>query len=84
MKTASERRAVLLRRPVWSWALVDWANSAFATTVMAGFFPVFFKQYWSAEVSVTESTFWLGAACLTALVTRFFDCLSFFWSAAAL
>jgi UMF1 family MFS transporter len=50
MKTASERRAVLLRRPVWSWALVDWANSAFATTVMAGFFPVFFKQYWSVGV----------------------------------
>jgi EAL domain-containing protein (putative c-di-GMP-specific phosphodiesterase class I) len=57
MKTASERRAVLLRRPVWSWALVDWANSAFATTVMAGFFPVFFKQYWSVGVEVTESTF---------------------------
>jgi MFS transporter, UMF1 family len=50
------RRAVLLRRPVVSWALVDWANSAFATTVMAGFFPVFFKQYWSAGAEVTEST----------------------------
>ena len=62
MKTASERRAVLLRRPVWSWALVDWANSAFATTVMAGFFPVFFKQYWSVGVEVTESTFRLGIA----------------------
>ncbi len=62
MKTASERRAVLRRRPVWSWALIDWANSAFATTVMAGFFPVFFKQYWSAGVEVTESTFRLGIA----------------------
>lgn len=50
------RRAVLLRRPVLSWALLDWANSAFATTVMAGFFPVFFKQYWSAGAEVTEST----------------------------
>lgn len=43
-----------------SWALYDWANSAFATTVMAGFFPVFFKQYWNAGVPVTESTFRLG------------------------
>jgi UMF1 family MFS transporter len=34
-------RALFLRRPVLSWALYDWANSAFATTVMAGFFPVF-------------------------------------------
>ena len=37
------------RKAVWGWALYDWANSAFATTVMAGFFPVFFKQYWSAR-----------------------------------
>ena len=40
--------------------MYDWANSAFATTVMAGFFPVFFKQYWNTGVSVTESTFRLG------------------------
>ncbi len=40
----------------------DWANSAFATTVMVVFFPVFFKQYWSADVSVTESTSWLAFA----------------------
>jgi len=45
---------------MWSWALYDWANSAYATTVMAGFFPIFFKQYWAAELSVNESTFWLG------------------------
>ena len=53
-------QAVLRRRPVLSWALYDWANSAFATTVMAGFFPVFFKQYWNAGVVATESTFRLG------------------------
>ena len=51
---------IVLRRPVLSWALYDWANSAFATTVMAGFFPLFFKQYWNAGVSATESTFRLG------------------------
>ena len=51
------------RRPTRSqldWALYDWANSAFATTVMAGFFPLFFKRYWSAGTEVTTSTFWLG------------------------
>jgi UMF1 family MFS transporter len=51
---------VLRRRPVVAWALYDWANSAFATTVMAGFFPVFFKQYWNTGVVATESTFRLG------------------------
>ena len=49
-----------LRRPVLSWALYDWANSAFATTVMAGFFPLFFKQYWASGSEPTVSTFWLG------------------------
>ncbi len=48
------------RRSQLSWAFYDWANSAFATTVMAGFFPLFFKQYWSAGSDATTSTFWLG------------------------
>lgn len=49
-------------KKVLSWALYDWANSAFATTVMAGFFPIFFKQYWSAGADLTTSTFQLGMA----------------------
>jgi len=49
-------------RQVISWALYDWANSAFATTVLAGFFPLFFKKYWSANSDVTVSTFQLGVA----------------------
>ena len=47
-------------RPLIGWVLYDWANSAFATTVMAGFFPLFFKQYWSPQLSVVESTYYLG------------------------
>ena len=35
------------KKAIWGWAMYDWANSAFATTVMAGFFPLFFKKYWS-------------------------------------
>lgn len=42
--------------------MYDWANSAFATTIMAGFFPLFFKEYWSAGVSTNESTALLGFA----------------------
>ena len=47
------------KKEIVSWALYDWANSAFATTVMAAFFPIFFSQYWSAGSSA-ESTFFLG------------------------
>jgi len=50
------------KRTIWSWALYDWANSAFATTVMAGFFPVFFKSYWADPTNLQESTFYLGMA----------------------
>jgi UMF1 family MFS transporter len=42
--------------------MYDWANSSFATTVMAGFFPLFFKQFWNAGVAATDSTFRLGMA----------------------
>jgi UMF1 family MFS transporter len=48
------------KKAIWGWALYDWANSAFATTVMAGFFPVFFKQYWSHGADVNLSTAQLG------------------------
>jgi UMF1 family MFS transporter len=50
------------RRAVISWVFYDWANSAFATTIMAGFFPIFFKQYWSAGVEPVISTARLGLA----------------------
>lgn len=45
-----------------SWALYDWGNSAFATTVMAGFFPLFFKAYWADPGNPQASTFYLGSA----------------------
>jgi len=50
------------KRSIWGWALYDWANSAFTTTVMAGFFPLFFKFYWANPDNPTESTFYLGMA----------------------
>ena len=49
-------------KEIISWSLYDWANSTFATTVMAGFFPIFFKQYWSTASDVTLSTWYLGLA----------------------
>lgn len=45
-----------------AWAFYDWANSAFATSIMAGFFPIFFKQYWCSGVEASTSTFRLGLA----------------------
>ncbi len=59
-------------RGVWAWAFYDWANSTFATTVVAGFFPLFFEQYWSSGAGPGETTFRLGvgnaAASLVILI----------------
>ncbi len=49
-------------REKFSWALYDWANSVFATTVLAGFFPLFFKSYWAADLDDATSTAFLGSA----------------------
>lgn len=47
-------------RAQWSWAFADWANSAYTTTVIAVFFPIFFKLYWAKDLPAHESTFYLG------------------------
>lgn len=44
------------RRRILAWATYDWANSAFATTVMAGFMPVFFSTFWSAGSVAKDGT----------------------------
>ena len=46
---------------VLAWALYDWANSAFAMVVMTGFFPIFFREYWSRGQPSETITFHLGA-----------------------
>ncbi len=58
-------------RPEWAWALYDWANSTFATTVIAGFFPLFFKRFWSDGLDSSASTFWLGFGNSTASLLVF-------------
>ena len=50
------------KRQVLAWAFYDWANSAFATVVIAGFFPIFFNEFWSTGAESTQTTFRLGVA----------------------
>ena len=44
------------------WALYDWANSAFALTVVTVFFPLQLAEFWSDGVDSTVTTFRLGVA----------------------
>lgn len=55
------------KKRIWAWTMYDWANSAFATTILAAVLPVYFSQvaaatlpsatratsYWSAGLSVS-------------------------------
>ena len=51
-----------MTRKELSWAMYDWANSAYFTTVVAGFFPVFLNSYWSDSATAGQSTQRLGIA----------------------
>lgn len=48
------------RRAVWSWAFIDWANSAFSVIMLTALFPFLFKKYWCADLPAEKSTFYLG------------------------
>jgi UMF1 family MFS transporter len=50
------------KKAIFGWAMYDWANSAFATTIIAVFFPIFFKTYWGQGVDTNTSTAGLGVA----------------------
>jgi UMF1 family MFS transporter len=49
-------RLGLHRRELRAWAMYDWANSAFWTTVIVAVFPPFFSDYAAAGLSPAEAT----------------------------
>ncbi len=55
----------ILNRRVLAWAFYDWANSAFALSVLAVLFPIFFGAYWSSGdpgSAITARLAWVSAA----------------------
>jgi len=52
----------MIKKKEWAWVLYDVGNSAYYTTVVAGFFPIFFKKFWSASADMETTTFQLGLA----------------------
>ncbi len=60
-------RGVLKRKSVVAWAAYDWANSAFATTIMAGLFPVFYSAI-TQDLSTEDSQFWFNVTLAGASV----------------
>ena len=48
------------KKRIYSWALYDWANSAYATSVMAGLFPLFFSAVAKGDLDPTSTTNYLA------------------------
>ena len=46
----------LHRRELRAWALYDWANSAFVTTIVAAVFPIFYASVAAADLPGDEAT----------------------------
>ena len=47
-------------RTVKSWIAYDAGNSAFATTVVAAFFPIFYLEFWASNLSKIEASIYLN------------------------
>ena len=50
------------RKTIFAWAMYDWANSAFAIVVLAGLFPVFYRDYWASSLASEDITLSLATA----------------------
>ncbi len=50
----------ILNKKVITWALYDWANSAFALSVLAVLFPLVLGRYWAGDGSGADTTVRLG------------------------
>jgi UMF1 family MFS transporter len=60
------------RKIILSWCLYDWANSAFATTIMAAVLPVFYSSVAAASLSkATASSLWGYTNTVAMLIVAF-------------
>ena len=57
----------LSRTELRAWAMYDWANSAFMTTIVAAVFPVYFSQVAAADLDGNVATYRFSLATTIAL-----------------
>ncbi len=61
-------KSKILTRQVITWALYDWANSAFALSVLAVLFPLVLGNYWGVDDGGVSATIRLGWITFSASV----------------
>ncbi len=64
-------KSKILTRQVITWALYDWANSAFALSVLAVLFPLVLGNHWGADDGGVSATIRLGWITFSASVIVF-------------
>lgn len=68
-RTTWLERIGLGRPELRAWALYDWANSAFMTTIVAAVFPIYYASVAAAGLEHADATFRFGIATTVALGT---------------
>ncbi len=58
------------KRRIWAWTMYDWANSAFATTILAAVLPVYFSQVAGATLPspTVATTYWSAGLSISLLI----------------
>ena len=51
----NHNQSLTFTKEIKSWIAYDAGNSAFATTVIAAFFPLFFSSYWAGNIDEITS-----------------------------
>ena len=59
-------------KEIKAWISYDLGNSAFATTVLAAFFPIFYNQYWSSNIESVLSAQYLSWTLVISNLTLLF------------
>lgn len=61
-------------RRILAWTMYDWANSAFATTILAAVLPVYYSQVAGANLpsAATATAYWSTGLSISLLVTAIF------------
>src|SRR5512144_2564704 len=58
------------RRRIWAWTMYDWANSAFATTILAAVLPIYFSQVAGATLpsAATATAYWSTGLSISLII----------------
>ncbi|MGH7884436.1 MAG: MFS transporter [Thermodesulfobacteriota bacterium] len=57
-------------KQIFSWAMYDWANSAFATTILSAILPIYFSKVLASDLSPQNATvYWSYTISIALLIT---------------